>query len=106
MTRVLALLLALGVALAAAPGLAGEVVVRVGHNRIEPAEVTVKAGDTVRFVNEDEMPGGHSLVADDGSFASPPLGKGEDWSHTFAEPGRHGYAIKEHPSAKGTVVVE
>jgi plastocyanin len=85
---------------------AEETMVHVGHNRLDPAEVSIPAGDAVIFHNMDEMPGGHTIVADDGSFSSPPLAKDEKWSHTFAEPGAYAYHIKEHPDAKGKVVVE
>lgn len=92
--------------LATAPALAGPNVVRVGHNRLEPAELTVEAGSTVVFRNEDAMPGGHTIVASDGSFESPPLAKDEEWSHTFEKAGAYPYMIKQHPSAKGTITVE
>ena len=85
---------------------AGETMVHVGHNRLDPAEVSIAVGDPVVFHNMDEMPGGHSIVADDGSFSSPPLAKNESWSHTFPEPGTHLYHIKEHAAAKGKVVVK
>jgi plastocyanin len=85
---------------------AGETMVHVGHNRLDPAELSIAVGDTVVFHNMDEMPGGHSIVADDGSFASPPLAKNESWSHTFSEPGTHPYHIKEHETAKGKIIVE
>jgi len=52
----------------ALPAAAGEVTISVGHNKIDPAKVTLKAGDTVVFHNLDEMPGGHTVVAADGSF--------------------------------------
>lgn len=92
--------------LAAAPAFAEGTVVTIGHNRIDPAEVTIKAGESVTFHNVDEMPGGHTVVADDGSFESPPLAKDQDWAHTFDEPGTHTYTIKQHPGAKGRIVVE
>lgn len=79
--------------------------VTVSHNKLEPAEVRVPAGGTVHFENVVAMPGGHTLVADDGSFKSPPLNKGEGWHHTFEKPGTVGYHIKEHPDAKGRIVV-
>ena len=63
-------------------------------------------GTTVVFHNLDEMPGGHTIVASDGSFESPGLAKDQKWSHTFTEPGVYAYEIKEHPSAKGKIVVE
>ncbi len=88
-----------------AVALAHGVTVNVGHNRISPAEVTISAGGIVHFHNHDEMPGGHTIVADDGSFESPGLAKGEDWHHTFPEPGTYTYHIKEHPTATGKIVV-
>ena len=85
---------------------AGEAMVYVGHNKLDPSELKVTTGTTVVFHNLDEMPGGHSIVADDGSFHSPALAKDQTWSHAFTEPGVYGYSIREHPSAKGTIVVE
>lgn len=95
-----------GLVLMASSALAAEVMVHLGHNKIDPSTLTVKAGTTVVFHNLDAMPGGHSVVADDGSFASPGLDKDGQWSHTFDEPGEYGYSIKEHPAAKGTIIVE
>lgn len=90
----------------ALPASAGETTVSVGHSKIDPAQVRVKAGDTVVFHNLDEMPGGHTVVATDGSFESPPLAKDEKWSHTFEKPGTTGITIEQHPTAKGEIVVE
>ena len=85
---------------------ADDALVQVGHNKLDPAEITVTVGTTVVFHNLDEMPGGHTIVASDGSFESPGLAKDQKWSHTFTEPGVYAYEIKEHPSAKGKIVVE
>jgi plastocyanin len=93
-------------ALVSSVALAGEVMVHVGHNKLDPAEITIAAGTTVVFHNLDQMPGGHSVVADDGSFHSPGLAKDQSWSHTFDEPGIYTYSIKEHPAARGRIVVE
>lgn len=101
---VLVAVAALGLS-AAAP--AGEgATVRIGHDRVEPAEVTVEAGETVTFLNEEKMPGGHTIAATDGSFSSPPLDVDERWTKTFEEPGSYEFRIEEHPEATGTVVVE
>jgi plastocyanin len=91
-----------------APGaaLADDVMVHVGHNRLDPMEVTIRVGDSVTFHNLDQMPGGHTIVAGDGSFQSPPLAKDQAWTHTFEQPGTYAYHIKEHPGANGLVVVE
>jgi plastocyanin len=101
-----ATLAALASFLIAAGAAAEGVTVDIGHNRIAPAEVKVAPGQTVRFQNHDEMPGGHTLVADDGAFASPGLAKGEAWQHTFTKPGVYVYHIKEHPGAIGRIIVE
>jgi len=94
------------VALAAASADAGEVMVHIGHSSVDPAEITIQAGDTVVFHNIHEMPGGHTVAADDGSFESPPLAKDEKWKHTFEKPGTYGVHVKQHPTAKGVVIVE
>jgi plastocyanin len=52
------------------------------------------------------MPGGHTIMADDCSFKSPDLAKDESWSHTFTKPGTYAYHIKQHPEAKGKIVVK
>jgi len=107
------LALTLGLALGLTASLAPEAAradahekkVTVGHNRLDPGELTVKAGETVAFHNVDEMPGGHTVVSESGEIASPPLDKGQTWSHTFAEPGTYELKIEEHPSATLTVTV-
>lgn len=96
---------ATGKASAALATAAGATIV-VGHNRLEPAFVQISAGQSVTFENVDEMPGGHTVMAPDGSFASPPLAKGESWSHSFDVPGEYPVGIKEHPGAKARIVVE
>jgi plastocyanin len=95
-------------ALAAAPlrANAADATVEVGHNRLAPARVEIAAGDSVTSHNVDQMPGGHTVAADDGSFASPPLAKDQSWSHAFEKPGSFGVHIKEHPGAKATIEVK
>jgi plastocyanin len=72
---------------------------------VSPAEVTIAPGESVRFENQDEMPGGHTIVAENDAFASPGLAKGQVWEHTFTKPGVYVFKIKEHPSAVGKVIV-
>lgn len=80
--------------------------ITVGHNRIEPATVTIQVGGSVTFHNVDAMPGGHTIVSDDGAFESPPLEKDQTWTHTFEAAGTHTIRIKQHPTATGVIVVE
>jgi len=67
--------------------------------------VTVAVGEEVVFVNEDAMPGGHTVMADDQAFHSPALAKGQRWSVRFDTPGRRGFHLVQHPKARGAVVV-
>ena len=85
---------------------AKDVTVKVGHNGLTPATVTIGKGDTVVFQNTQEMPGGHTIVVDDGSFSSPALAKDKTWSHTFEKPGTYKVHLKEHPDAGGEIVVK
>lgn len=58
-----------------------------------PMLVTVHEGDPVVFVNDATPPTTYTLVADDGSFSSPPIASGQRWSVTFKEAAVHEYHI-------------
>lgn len=86
---------------------AADVTVKVSHDALSPAEVTVNVGDTVIFENQVNMPGGHTLLADGKKFKSPPLATpGSMWKHTFSEVGRYPYSIIEHTWATGVITVK
>jgi plastocyanin len=68
-----------------------------------PASVTVTAGDTIAWTNED--PASHTVTADDGSFDTGTLAKGTSGSHTFATAGTFAYHCTIHPTMTGTVTV-
>ncbi len=69
----------------------------------KPQTVTVKAGDTVTWTNQDTF--AHTVKAD--LFGeSPRLDKGGKFSHTFARPGTYPYICGIHNSMTGTVVVQ
>jgi len=98
-----ALLGLLIVAVVAPTVLAKEVKVTIGA-RYAPAEVKVKAGDTVVWVNAGEKD--HTVTADDGSFDSGNLPDGKTFRHTFKKPGKYKYHCEYHPRDKAVVVVE
>jgi len=70
----------------------------------EPEEITVPAGSTVTFTNQDKAP--HTATADDSSFDTEELGKGDSAEETFDEPGTYTYYCRFHAFMKGSVVVE
>lgn len=85
--------------------MAENLTVRVGLARLQPADISITVGETVTFYNQDLMPGGHTIVAIDKSFKSPPLAKNKSWSRTFEKEGIYAYRIKEHPEVIGRIVV-
>jgi plastocyanin len=71
----------------------------------EPAEVTVSAGDTVTWTNNDSV--GHDVTADSFSSGDPgAMGGGDTFEHTFEEAGTFDYVCTVHPGMEGSVVVE
>jgi amicyanin len=67
-----------------------------------PAVITVKAGSTVTWTNQDED--AHT-VAITGQPVSGPLQNADAYTHTFAQAGTYSYHCTIHPFMRGTVVV-
>lgn len=68
-----------------------------------PSTLTVAAGTTVTWTNEDGF--AHNVTGPDGAFASADLATGDTFSVTFDEAGSFTYLCGIHPSMAGTVVV-
>lgn len=68
-----------------------------------PATITVNVGDTVTWTNEG--PTVHTATAEDGSFDTGNLNRGESGSATFNEAGTIPYICTPHPFMQGRVVV-
>jgi plastocyanin len=79
--------------------------IQLDHTHVQPERVEIKVGQSVTFKNVVDMPGGHTVAADDGSFESPPLNKDESWTHSFGKAGSYKFHLKQHPNTKGEVVV-
>jgi len=67
-----------------------------------PASLTVKAGTTVTWTNNDNML--HTVTADDASFSSGDMNNGSTYSHTFSAAGTYAYHCNYHPAMKASVV--
>jgi plastocyanin len=78
--------------------------IRIKNSAFDPASITVKAGSTVRWVNQDSVP--HKLQFTDTSFSTQILGASQSESHMFVKPGVYDYICSIHPQMKGTVIVE
>jgi len=97
-----AALAAAGLPLSAAR--ADETTVKIDNFTFEPDKLTVKAGSTVTWVNEDDIP--HTIVATDHSFKSKALDTDDKFSFAFAKPGTYQYFCGLHPHMTATVVVQ
>jgi plastocyanin len=68
-----------------------------------PATITVTAGTTVTWKNNDNMT--HTVTANDDSYDSGNIGSGSSFSKTFSIAGTYPYHCSIHPSMTGKVVV-
>lgn len=100
-STVIALCLALLAPLAAQ---AAERKVSIDALKYSPAEIKIKAGDTVVWTNDDQRD--HTVTAADGSFASGNMKSRDTFEHQFKKKGKYKYNCDYHPRMKGTVVVE
>ena len=69
-----------------------------------PQRITVKAGTTVTWINEDDVP--HTIVSSSRVFKSKALDTADKFSFTFTTPGTYDYFCSVHPHMTGAVVVE
>lgn len=75
--------------------------VQIKDFKFLPATITVNVGDTVTWTNADTAP--HDAKANDGSFGTSNLSKGESGSATISKAGTFAYICSIHPNMKGTV---
>ena len=80
--------------------------VDISNFRFTPAQLTVKAGSTIRWTNgghlEDVI---HSVNFPAAGIDSSVLHHGDQFTHTFTTPGTYAYLCQIHPFMHGTVVV-
>ncbi len=78
--------------------------VAIQDNAFTPADVSVSAGSSVAWTNNDDVP--HTVTFSDSSVeSSDELAKGDDFSTDFAEAGEYSYVCAIHPDMKGKVTV-
>jgi plastocyanin len=99
----MALLVAAAMAVTS-PALAATVEVKIDNFTFNPQQITVKAGDTVTWVNHDDIP--HTVTSKTMTFRSKAMDTDDKFSFTFATPGKFDYFCSLHPHMTGTIVVE
>jgi plastocyanin len=85
-------------------GVPGSTIVVIQKFAFGPADVRVRAGDRVTWINCDVDI--HTSTADGGQWASAVLSPGDGFTQTFATTGEFSYHCEPHPFMTGRVVVE
>ena len=86
------------------PARAANIEVKIDNFAFNPQQVTVHAGDTVTWLNHDDIP--HTVTSKTLTFRSKALDTDDKFSFTFATPGSFPYFCSLHPMMTGTIVVE
>ena len=78
--------------------------VQIDQFTFAPPRLSVKAGTTVTWINDDDIP--HTVASSSKLFKSKALDTNDKFSFTFTTPGTYAYFCSVHPHMTGTVVVE
>ncbi|UIX33643.1 cupredoxin domain-containing protein [Streptomyces sp. GQFP] len=100
--------LALVALLLALPGQASAATYRVTMQgyAFAPAALTVPAGSTVTWTNQDTAPHDVKTTSGPVQIHSPMLNKGESWSFTFTTAGSYAYYCTVHPNMTAGITVQ
>src|SRR5438270_707367 len=88
---------------AATTASAAEVTVTMDNFTYTPQEIKVKVGDTVKWINHDDIP--HTVVSA-GKFRSKTMDTDDEFSFTFTAAGDYKYFCSLHPHMTGMVKVD
>ena len=80
------------------------VAIKIDNFVFGPQAITVPAGTTVTWTNNDDIP--HTAVSTDGVFKSKVMDTDEKFSYTFTKAGTYSYYCSVHPKMTGQVVVK
>ena len=82
---------------------AKELEIHIDNFVFEPAQLAVKVGTSVTWMNRDDIP--HTVVCP-GKFRSKAMDTGDKFSFTFTAAGEYKYFCSLHPHMQGTIKVE
>src|SRR5689334_4133550 len=77
--------------------------VNIQNIAFNPASITVNAGDTVTWTNNDQV--NHTVTSDTSGLFNMSSAPGSTVSFTFSTPGTFAYHCNIHSNMHGTVVV-
>jgi plastocyanin len=73
-------------------------------SRFMPEVLTLKAGDTVLWINKDIV--AHTATSQAAGFDSGTIKPGKSWKHRLTHAGEFAYSCTFHPVMKGTLQVK
>jgi plastocyanin len=73
--------------------------------KFNPAQLTIKAGTTVKWINAEKRTTHSVLFSGPGGFESERFFPGESWQRSFDKPGSYPYGCGPHPEMKGLIEV-
>ena len=89
------------------PDVEGSTVVTISGYAFHPAQVHVRRGTRVTWVNCETTAGlGHTSTENAGAWLSPLVTPGKAFTQTFDTPGTFDYHCEPHPFMQGSVVVD
>ena len=94
-----------GLTVFAGQALAQTMEVGIKDYKFEPAELKIKAGTTVKWVNNEKRTTHSVLFTGPGGFESERFFPGESWQRAFDKPGVYPYSCGPHPEMKGMIEV-
>jgi plastocyanin len=79
--------------------------IKIDNFSFGPATITIPAGSTVTWTNNDDVP--HVVSSDDNKmFKSKALDTDDRFSFTFTKPGTYNYYCAIHPKMTAKIVVQ
>jgi len=79
--------------------------VTIQNYRFTPAQVQIRVGDTVRWINQEKRTSHSVLFAPEQGGESERFFPQESWQRQFQTPGLYHYSCGPHPEMKGEVQV-
>lgn len=102
--RILNQILVVGLVAMTSPALAKTHTLLISNIQF-PKDEAVQTGDTVTWKNDDLVP--HTVTADDGSFKSPSIEAGKEWSYKITQKKKTiTYKCDFHPNMHGKLIVK
>lgn len=77
--------------------------IAISNFAFTPGDISVAAGTTVVFVNEDEAV--HNVLSEDGQLQAPDLNHGDTYEVTLDQPGAIAYICNIHQFMNATITV-